>query len=116
MHNCNLVLTGFMGVGKTTVGKLLAEELGRTFIETDTAIERQVGMAIVDIFAQKGEPYFRTVEQDIVRSIAFRSDLVVSIIGTILVLEACRRVIGVIMTGICLAAIYTLISVLTCPS
>ena len=60
----NIALTGFMGTGKTEVGKLLAQLLKWQFIDVDAEIEKQVGIKISDIFAHKGEPYFRTAETD----------------------------------------------------
>lgn len=58
----NICLTGFMGSGKSTVGKLLAEKLGFTFIDMDRVIELAEGKRIVDIFRLKGEKYFRDLE------------------------------------------------------
>lgn len=62
-------LCGFMGCGKTTVGKIAAKKLGCTFCDTDDMIVDDQKMSIPDIFAQKGEPYFRKVEADIVKSV-----------------------------------------------
>jgi shikimate dehydrogenase len=61
----HIVLTGFMGAGKTTVGKLLAESEQLPFIDIDTEIERRHG-PIAEIFATQGEPAFRTMEADAV--------------------------------------------------
>jgi len=61
-------LCGFMGCGKSTVGKLLAKRMGCCFYDTDELIVEDQNMSIPDIFAQKGEPYFREVEARIVRS------------------------------------------------
>lgn len=58
----NIVLIGFMGSGKTTVGQLLAQTLGYTFADTDQLIEAGESMTIADIFAQNGEGYFRQLE------------------------------------------------------
>lgn len=60
----NIVLIGFMGSGKTTVGKELAKSRNMNFVDTDAYIEEQVGMSISDIFALKGEAYFRKLETD----------------------------------------------------
>jgi len=57
-----IVLVGFMGSGKSTVGRLLAEDLGWRFIDLDEQAERQEGISIPEIFAGAGEAYFREVE------------------------------------------------------
>lgn len=57
-----ICLVGFMGSGKTTIGRLLSEVLGRSWIDLDSFIEQQEGIAISTIFANKGESYFRTLE------------------------------------------------------
>lgn len=59
----NLILTGFMGTGKTTVGRLLARTLHLQFFDTDSEIEKRTGKAIKEIFAQEGEAAFRALEQ-----------------------------------------------------
>lgn len=66
----NIVLTGFMGAGKTTVGRMLAARLGWNFIETDEMIERRTGMSISQIFQLHGEAYFRQMESEVVRELA----------------------------------------------
>ena len=62
-------LCGFMGCGKTTVGKLAAKKLGCGFTDTDDLIVRTLDMTIPEIFAQKGEPFFRKTEAEIVKSL-----------------------------------------------
>ena len=52
----NIVLIGFMGTGKTSTGRVLAQRLGAAFLDLDQEIERAAGMAIPDMFAQKGAP------------------------------------------------------------
>jgi shikimate kinase len=74
----NIVLTGFMCTGKTSVGKLLAEKLGYKFVDTDDLIEQRVGMKISDIFAVYGEPYFRDVETEVVKEVAKKDKFVIS--------------------------------------
>lgn len=59
-----IFLTGFMGVGKSTVGRALAERLGVSFIDLDAAIERETGSSIVEIFADEGEERFRALERE----------------------------------------------------
>ena len=58
----NIVLTGFMGTGKTLVGQALAKRLNRQFIEVDSKIEQLAGKSISDIFKDNGEIYFRELE------------------------------------------------------
>ena len=58
----NIVLVGFMGTGKTSVGKRLAERLEMLMIDTDDIIAEDSGMAIPDIFARYGEAHFRDLE------------------------------------------------------
>lgn len=62
-------LCGFMGCGKSTSGKLAAKKLGCGFCDTDDLIVRTLDMSIPDIFEQKGEPFFRTTEAEIVKSL-----------------------------------------------
>lgn len=63
----NIILIGFMGCGKTTVGKKLAKKMNFTFVDTDQMIERQSNTTISDIFATKGEEYFRDLETNTIR-------------------------------------------------
>jgi shikimate kinase len=60
----NVILVGFMGAGKSTVGRLLARRLGRCFVETDAMITAREGRSIPEIFAEHGEPYFRRLEAE----------------------------------------------------
>ncbi|MFQ5694555.1 MAG: shikimate kinase [Terriglobia bacterium] len=64
-----LFLLGFMGCGKSTVGRLLAEQLGWRFLDLDTEIESRQRRTINQIFSEKGEPYFRQVERGILQEI-----------------------------------------------
>ena len=74
----NIVLVGFMGFGKSTVGKLAAKQLGYYFCDTDTLIEQRENATVSEIFADKGESYFRTLERDIIRELSEQSELVIS--------------------------------------
>jgi shikimate kinase len=60
----NIALTGFMAVGKSAVGRTLAKRLKRRFLDLDRLIEKAEGMKVRDIFAQKGQPYFRQREKE----------------------------------------------------
>jgi len=68
--NKNIVITGFMGSGKSTVGKLVAVKLERTFIDTDQVIESEAGMWINDIFINMGEDHFRNLEYLLIKKIS----------------------------------------------
>lgn len=64
----NLYLVGFMGTGKSVVGRAVARELRLRFIDTDAAIEMEQGRPIPEIFAQEGERFFRSLEREFIRS------------------------------------------------
>lgn len=66
----NLILIGFMGAGKTTVGKAFAGKHGRAFLDTDQLIEKKWGMTVSEIFASKGEEAFRRMETEILKELA----------------------------------------------
>ena len=66
----NIIMVGFMGSGKTTVGRIVAKKLGYEFFDTDKYIEQKEGMTITEIFAEKGEPYFRSLELDVAKEIS----------------------------------------------
>lgn len=74
----NIILTGMMGSGKTTVGRLLARGLGLELADTDALIEQRVGRAIPDLFAQDGEGAFRALELELCRELSRRDGLVVA--------------------------------------
>ncbi|MBX3057144.1 MAG: shikimate kinase [Anaerolineae bacterium] len=80
----NIVLTGFMGTGKTTVGRLLAERLGFGFVDTDELIVQRDGRTIPDIFAQEGEPFFRQLETAVALELAAQSNLVIATGGRLM--------------------------------
>ncbi|MBI1821916.1 MAG: 3-dehydroquinate synthase [Nitrospirae bacterium] len=77
----NIVLVGFMGVGKSTVGKLLAKQTGYTFLDTDQVIEEKEGFSISEIFERKGENYFREIEKEVIRHISQRDDSLIVATG-----------------------------------
>lgn len=79
----NVVLTGFMGTGKTTVGRLLAARLGAAFVDTDAVIEQRHG-PIPAIFADLGEGEFRRIEREVAAELAAQDGLVVSTGGRML--------------------------------
>lgn len=73
-----IVLTGFMGTGKTVVGRRLAAHLGRELLDTDALIERAAGRTVREIFAADGEARFRELERQAVREACAAGDVVVS--------------------------------------
>ena len=79
----NIVLVGFMGTGKTTVGKLLSEQTGMPLVDMDALIELRAGKPITDIFAQDGEPCFRTLEREITRELSAQDGQIISTGGGI---------------------------------
>jgi shikimate kinase len=81
--NRNVVLTGFMGTGKTTVGRSLAERLGYEFVDTDQLIESRHG-PIPRIFAEHGEGEFRRLEREVAAELADREQIVISTGGRLM--------------------------------
>ena len=82
--NKPVYLCGFMGCGKTTIGRLLAKKLGKEFIDLDDYIEQREGMTIPEIFAQKGEPYFRQKESEALSDLPPSAGVVATGGGTLL--------------------------------
>jgi len=74
----NVVLVGFMGAGKSSVGRLLARHLGRCFVETDDMITAREGRSIPEIFAARGETYFRALEEETLGLLALKSGDVIA--------------------------------------
>jgi 3-dehydroquinate synthase len=74
----NLILTGFMGTGKTTVGQLIAQRLGRQFIDTDQWIEERAGKSVAAIFAEDGEDRFRAWEAEACRALSEPQGLIIA--------------------------------------
>ena len=77
----NLILIGYRGTGKTTVGRRLAERLDWAFVDADDAVERAAGKSIAEIFAADGETAFRDLEQQTVAELTQRPNTVVSLGG-----------------------------------
>jgi shikimate kinase / 3-dehydroquinate synthase len=75
------VLVGFMGAGKTTVGHILAERLGRPFVDSDVLIEQRLGRSIRDIFRTEGEAYFRDLEHTTVAELVRGEETVIALGG-----------------------------------
>ena len=76
-----VVLIGFMGAGKSTIGKNLAEMLGFPFVDTDECIEQKENNSISSIFEKKGEVQFREMEADLIRSLNVNDKMVLAVGG-----------------------------------
>jgi len=83
----NIYLCGFMGCGKSSAGKILAQKLGYDFEDTDTLIEKKLGQSIPDIFAEKGEDYFRDIEHEMCKQASLFDKTVVAMGGGALCFE-----------------------------
>src|SRR5436305_5163232 len=88
-----VVLVGFMGAGKTTVGRILADRLGLPFVDSDVLIEQRLGRSIKDVFATEGEGFFREVEHRTVTELAHGRDSVLAVGGGALGDERTRAVL-----------------------
>src|SRR5215469_1524258 len=89
-----IVLTGFMGSGKSTVGRSLAQKLGWRFIDLDSLIEQQDGRPVSRIFRESGEAAFRAKETDALESSLRESGLVIALGGGALETPANRHALG----------------------
>lgn len=77
----NLVLIGFMASGKTTVGRMLARQMERDFVDLDQMIEAAQGMGVSEIFDRYGEEHFRELEEHMVEEVSDREGLVLAVGG-----------------------------------
>jgi shikimate kinase len=78
MNTATIILVGFMGSGKSTVGRELADQLRWDFVDIDKIIEDREGMSIKDIFKTKGEQYFRRLEAKVLREFLSRRAIVIA--------------------------------------
>jgi shikimate kinase len=85
-----IVLTGFMGSGKSTVGPLLAVRLGWQFLDADNVIEAEAGYTIAELFARHGEPAFRELEHSTIARLASADHLVLALGGGAIESDATR--------------------------
>ena len=74
----NIILVGFMAVGKTTIGKSLKEILGYSIFDVDKLVEKEEKMSIPEIFEKKGEEYFRTLEKETAKKLLSRNNNIIS--------------------------------------
>jgi len=79
--NLNVWFTGFMATGKSRVGSIVADRLGRQFVDTDKLIEEQQGRSVFEIITNEGEPAFRIIELECIRKLSEQKDLVISLGG-----------------------------------
>lgn len=87
MRRTNVALVGFMGAGKSVVGRVLAARLGKTFVETDSLVEQRAGMSVAEVFARLGEERFREMEASVVREVAGGCDCVIACGGGVVLRE-----------------------------
>ena len=83
----NIVLCGFMGCGKSTVGKIIARKTGKKFLDMDKYIEQKAGMSVSDIFARHGEAGFRDMEHEACKELSAQSGLIIAAGGGALTFE-----------------------------
>jgi shikimate kinase len=100
----NIALTGFMAVGKSAVGRRLAQRLRAAFVDLDRAIEEREGMPVGEIFATKGEPYFRSLEKRLLMEILERDGQVIATGGGAVLDEENLRLLKKKSRLICLTA------------
>jgi len=100
----NIVLAGFMGTGKSAVGRAVAERLGRRFLDTDSLIEAALGMTVQEVFARYGEAFFRAQERQAVSYAAKQQDVVIAVGGGALLAVANRAALEANGQIVCLEA------------
>lgn len=104
MRRQNIILTGFMGCGKTTVGKLLARQLAYLFVDTDRLIEERSAMSVAEIFRVQGEAAFRELEATVARDLAAGEGMVIATGGRLMLDPENARILGRSGAVFCLAA------------
>jgi shikimate kinase len=98
----NLVLAGFMGTGKTTVGQQVATRWGWDFVDTDTVIVARAGRSISEIFASEGESIFRRMEAEVCQGVAAGREQVIATGGGALLNERTRAALAQTGLMVCL--------------
>lgn len=103
----NMILIGFMGCGKSTIGRLLGDSHSYSFIDTDEEIVKKQGRTINEIFATQGEPYFRTLETECIKELIKKENtipMVISVGGGLAMKEENQRLLHKLGTIIYLEA------------
>ncbi len=100
----NIVLTGFMGTGKSTVGRLVARQLQRPFVDGDDLVVERAGKSIAQLFADEGEDRFRSLERSVCHDLAAQDGLVIATGGGALLDADSRSALGKSGLLICLLA------------
>lgn len=103
MTEAPIFLTGFMGVGKSRIGRLLADRLGWGFLDTDQMVQERAGMSVTELFARQGEAVFRDLEHDCVREAAHLPEVVVSLGGGAIVQARNRELVRAAGLLVCIA-------------
>ena len=78
VRGAHLILVGISGAGKSTVGHAVAERLGRVFMDLDREIERREAATVSELFAEKGEPFFRTKERELTEELSRMGNMVLA--------------------------------------
>ena len=93
MAHKNIYLTGFMGSGKTSVGRILAQKMGVGFSDTDSLIEKETGLTIPEIFEKFGEAFFRKKETEVLRKLAHHENQIIATGGGIILKKENRDIL-----------------------
>lgn len=104
MSNKNIILTGFMGSGKSAVGKALADRLGYRFVDTDRLIEARAGRTVAEIFEREGEESFRAWEANVARALAEERATVIATGGRLMLDSKNAQMLGSNGQVFCLTA------------
>lgn len=104
MRKKNIILTGFMGTGKSSLGRLLARKLHYKFVDTDQLIEERIGKTITKLFADEGESVFRNLETELTQELANRQGLVIATGGGLMMNPKNATTLGQTGQILCLVA------------
>lgn len=100
----NIILTGFMGVGKTTVGKLLAKKLNMKFVDSDEIVEKEFDLSILEIFEKYGEKKFREKEKEVITNLATKDGYIIAVGGGAFTIPEIENICKGLCYTICLSA------------